>query len=185
MKQETSGELAAGLIAAALIAAAAAVVMEGCAVALGPTQNRSRQQVLAGQPQAALYYSDLGPTTIDVSSYPAVQQADYQVYARACSTCHTLARSINAPMVNRRYWEFYVLGMRFNTQFKHGTKMSKEDIEKILDFLEYDSEIRKVRGKEQFDKLTDRLETEFEPILDARIKRVIESVPANMREDVP
>ena len=62
--------------------------------------------------KAALFYSDLGPESVDVSAYPPERKRDYAVYAQACSRCHTLARSINAPYVSRGWWEFYVARMR-------------------------------------------------------------------------
>jgi hypothetical protein len=86
-------------------------------------------------------------------------------------------------MVSRRYWEFYVMGMRFNSRFKPSTRLSKEEIASVLDFLEYDSHVRKIEHKEEFDKQSEQLEARFEPILDARVKRLMESLPPRMRED--
>ena len=55
---------------------------------------------------------------------------DYQVYARACSRCHTLARYINAPYAGRAWWEFYVLGMRARSRIA-GRPFSKDEVQAV------------------------------------------------------
>ena len=122
-----------------------------------------------------LYYSDLGPDSIDVSSYPEQQQKNYAVYARACYQCHTLARSINAPAASPAFWEFYLLSMRTRTKFALGdAKITKEESKAILDFIEYDSDVRKLGRKEEFNALTERLKASFNLMAEDRIRRLQE-----------
>lgn len=119
--------------------------------------------------RAALFYSDLGPDAIDVSGYPAPQRRAYKVYARVCSRCHTLARSINAPYVNRGWWEFYITNMRMRSG-RRGEALEPRDAQTVLDFLEYDSNERKVARAAQFDELKLELKRRFEAALDERIR---------------
>ncbi len=124
----------------------------------------------------ALYYSDMGPETVDVSAYPAQQRLDYAVFARTCSRCHTLARAINAPLVGRGWWEFYMTGMRLRSS-RTGRPLSPDETKSILDFLEYDSRVRKVDGARDFDALTEELKARFDRSLAARLKRLQEANP--------
>lgn len=115
-----------------------------------------------------LFYSDLGPETIDVSAYPAQQRENYAVYARACSRCHGLARSINAPYVARGWWEFYMTNMRLRGNLA-GRPFSKEETKAVLDFLDYDSRVRKVEHAADFEKSTRELKRRFDEYVDKRM----------------
>ena len=121
--------------------------------------------------KAALFYSDLGLNTVDVSAYPAARKNDYVVYTRVCSRCHSLARSINAPYVNQAWWEFYIARMRVRAHF-HGDPLTKEEIQSVLDFLEYDSNERKVAHAAQFEATKAELKRRFEALLDERIQQL-------------
>lgn len=120
---------------------------------------------------AALYYSDMGPDAVDVSAYPAQQRHDYAIFAAACARCHTLARSINAPLVARGWWEFYMLGMRMRSS-RAGRPLSPDETKAILDFLEYDSRVRKVENARDFDALTEELKSRFDASVAERLKRL-------------
>lgn len=126
--------------------------------------------------KSALYYSDMGPDAIDVSAYPAQIRYDYQVYARVCSSCHSLARSVNAPLVSRGWWEFYVLGMRMRSR-RAGRPLDKDDVRAVLDFLEYDARVRKVQRARDFDALTDELKSRFDRSIDERLRRMQQQNP--------
>jgi hypothetical protein len=126
--------------------------------------------------KTAEFYSDLGPDAIDVSRYPAQQKYNYQVFARVCSSCHTLARAVNAPVVGRRWWEFYMLGMRARGTFR-GVRMSRAEAKSILDFLAYDAKVRKVARRAQFDAETDQLKARFDAEVDARMNRLQNELP--------
>ncbi|MBI2385537.1 MAG: hypothetical protein HYV14_05945 [Elusimicrobia bacterium] len=125
----------------------------------------------ADRRRAALFYSDLGPDSVDVSSYPPERRRDYEAYARLCSRCHTLARSINAPYAERAWWEFYLASMRMRAHF-HGEPLSKDDTRAVLDFLEYDSRERKLAQAPRFEALKKELERRFETALDERMERL-------------
>ncbi len=123
---------------------------------------------------AALYYSDMGPDALDVSAYPAQERRGYAVYARACSRCHTLARSINAPLVARGWWEFYMMGMRLRSR-RAGRALTSDETKAILEFLEYDSRARKVERARDFDALTEELKARFDASMAARLKKLQKS----------
>jgi hypothetical protein len=112
-----------------------------------------------------LFYSDLGPEQIDVSAYPIQQRRNYAVYARACSRCHSLARSISAPYTSRGWWEFYMTGMRMRGGVA-GRPFSREEIKSVLDFLEYDSHVRKIQHAAAFGKSSEELKLRFDALVD-------------------
>ena len=156
------------------------------AVSTHPAPPRPReplvQDAAAGR-QGSLYYSDLGPDEVDVSGYPAQQRYNYAVYAKTCARCHRLARSINAPTVSRNYWTFYMLGMRGASWLEKSPRFTKAERTAILDFLDYDSHIRKVSRREDFDKLTKELKTRFDRVIDERLRKLSEGdQPLILRE---
>lgn len=118
--------------------------------------------------KTAQFYSDLGPDTVDVSAYPTQQRLNYAIYARDCSRCHTLARSNNAPFVARGWWEFYMLGMRIRSN-SDGRPLPKDEVKAILDFLDYDSRLRKVERARDFERLTEDLKVRFDESVAERL----------------
>ncbi len=88
---------------------------------------------------------DKGPAKIDVSKYPKDMQEKYKLFAKKCSSCHTLARPINSDFVLEEEWERYVKRM----MRKSGTLISPDEGKQIFEFLAYDSKTRK---KAQYDK---------------------------------
>lgn len=82
---------------------------------------------------------DKGPAKINVSKYPADIQARYKVFAKKCSSCHTLARPINCEFVLEDEWERYVKRM----MRKSGTLISPDEGKQIFEFVVYDSKMRK------------------------------------------
>ncbi|HVC08778.1 MAG TPA: hypothetical protein VNH15_02415 [Elusimicrobiota bacterium] len=135
------------------------------------------------QSRNARYYSDLGPDVIDVSNYPAQQRYNYQVYAEVCSRCHTLARSINAPVVSREFWEFYLLGMRVQNRLDKKPAITAQERKAILDFLEYDSRVRKVDHARQFEAQTEELKRRYRAYLRERLESLQQNSPAILRQD--
>lgn len=127
---------------------------------------------LTDRQKETLFYSDLGPDVIDVSQYPAQQKFNYAVYAHACSQCHTLARSINAPAVSRKFWNFYMLSMRWRNWHSRNPSFTKEERRAVLDFLDYDSHARKVSREKEFDALTRELKRRYNALMDQRMKRL-------------
>jgi hypothetical protein len=80
-----------------------------------------------------------GPSTINVSGYPAGIQSDYEVFAQKCAQCHKLSRPINSDFALPDDWSHYIKRM----MYKPGSGISGGDAKKIYDFLVYDSSVRK------------------------------------------
>jgi hypothetical protein len=70
---------------------------------------------------------------LDTSKMPADVRADYDVFARRCSKCHSLARPLNSGIVEDVYWAEYVARMRRQP----ASGISHEDELVILRFLHY------------------------------------------------
>jgi hypothetical protein len=68
-----------------------------------------------------------------LTSLPAEVKDAYDLFAVRCSRCHTLARPLNASIVNYNQWELYVARMRRHS----GSGISPADADKILIFLRY------------------------------------------------
>ncbi|MBI3548775.1 MAG: hypothetical protein HY078_07045 [Elusimicrobia bacterium] len=111
------------------------------------------------------YPNDLGPATIDVSSYPKPMQERYKLFAARCSACHSIARPINSQflelteeeieaakakdpeafddiMIVRaepNIWTRYIKRM----MSKPACPVKGEEGKKIWEFLVYDSKVRK------------------------------------------
>jgi cytochrome c5 len=83
---------------------------------------------------------DKGPAKIDVSKYPADMQNKYKVFAKKCSSCHTIARPINCEFALDDEWERYIRRM----MRKAGPSLiSADEGKQIFEFLIYDSKLRK------------------------------------------
>ena len=139
-----------------------------------PAKARSSIVVTAPSParlKSALYPSDLGYETVDVSGYPLRIQADYRVYERICSKCHTLARANYAPHVSRAWWRFYLIGMRARSTWK-GAPLTAEESRAILDFLDYDSQVRKLDRRQEFEQVSAELEHYFDVEMGSRMERL-------------
>lgn len=136
-----------------------------------PTPAAALPETPADRRESALFYSDMGPETVDVSTYPDEHKRGYAVYANVCSRCHTLARSINSPYVGRGWWEFYITSMRVRAKF-HDDPLSAKDVRTILDFLEYDSNRRKVVYAVEFEKTKIELKRRFDLALDERLEKL-------------
>ncbi|MBI5630711.1 MAG: hypothetical protein HY921_07495 [Elusimicrobia bacterium] len=122
----------------------------------------------------AKYYYDLGPGQVDVSSYPEAQRANYAVFSKTCSQCHTLARPINSPIKYRRDWNRYVERMHARSSGA-GKPFAREDTKAIVDFLSYDSRVRKIGRRAEFEERSAFLKKLFEEVLAARRKAEEES----------
>ena len=71
--------------------------------------------------------------SLDASNMPENVRADYEVFARKCSKCHTLARPLNANITDDQEWVRYVNRMRRQP----ASGISPDDQEVILRFLRY------------------------------------------------
>lgn len=133
----------------------------------------ARTASAAEEKPAPRFYYDMGADSIDVSSYPDVQQLNYKVFAKDCSQCHTLARPVNSPYKTLADWKRYITRMRKKAENSGKHPVTAEDAKVILDFLVYDSDIRKVKGKEAFEARSADLKKQFE---DYRKKKAAEQV---------
>lgn len=125
---------------------------------------------------------DLGPKEVDVTSYPKEQQENYKTFAKACSQCHTPARALNSPLVGRENWRRYIKRMYQRTKSNAGTALGKEDAEAVIDFLTYDSHIRKVQKKAAFAAEARELKALFADVRRERSRVQVESDRKKVKE---
>jgi hypothetical protein len=83
---------------------------------------------------------EAGPATIDVSAYPKAGQDSYPLFTEKCSQCHNLNHIINSDHhALPDEWTGIVNRMRR----KPGSDINAAEAKKILNFLVYDSSVRK------------------------------------------
>jgi len=70
---------------------------------------------------------------LDANKLPEDVRADYDIFARRCSKCHSLARPLTSGITDDQQWVMYVNRMRRQP----GSGISYEDQERILRFLRY------------------------------------------------
>ena len=100
---------------------------------------------LVSQTSNVVLPQDKGPNKIDVTAYPAPQQAAYKVFSTKCSKCHTIARPINT-MMKRDEWERYVKRM----MHKPNSGISDSQGKQIFEFLVLDQTERKDKNPKVF-----------------------------------
>jgi hypothetical protein len=101
---------------------------------------------------------DLGPETVDVSSYPPSIQEAYKVFSEKCGKCHGLARPLNAPFATAEEWNTYVNKM----MRKPGSGITPKEGKLIFDFLVHDSKVRKLSNPEAWNRHIDKLLASFQ-----------------------
>ena len=90
--------------------------------------------------KARIAKAEQGPATIDVSKYPQKIQDIYtDIFSQKCMQCHRLSRPINSDFALPSEWESYVKLM----SHKPGSGINNGDARKIIEFLIYDSSVRK------------------------------------------
>ncbi len=90
------------------------------------------------------YANDLGPDTIDVSSYPEEIQKKYALFLAKCSVCHSPARAINSELTDSKEWARYIKIMQLRPPCCNFCPvLSHAEAKAIWEFLVYDSRIRK------------------------------------------
>ena len=70
---------------------------------------------------------------LDTSKLPEDVRADYDIFARRCSKCHSLARPLTSGITDDEQWVMYVNRMRRQP----GSGISYADQGRILRFLRY------------------------------------------------
>lgn len=102
--------------------------------------------------QLIVFWSeDLGPDTLDVSGYPQEQRANYALFRRVCSRCHTPARALFSPRTTATDWGYYVERMRRISEVDPARTFTPDEARAILAFLVYDSTARKERRRPEFE----------------------------------
>jgi len=76
-----------------------------------------------------------GPRTegLDATKVPEDIRADYDLFTRRCSKCHSLARPLQSGITDDAQWALYVTRMRRQP----GSGISPDDQEHILRFLRW------------------------------------------------
>ncbi|MBI3549055.1 MAG: hypothetical protein HY078_08455 [Elusimicrobia bacterium] len=115
----------------------------------------------ASDPAAPSFYYDLGPESIDVSKYPWTQRENYEVFKKNCQVCHTLARPINAPYVDRRDWGKFIREMHVRKKEWTNSPFAQGEAEVVIRFLVFDARIRKIERRMEFEENARRLRAEF------------------------
>ncbi len=107
-----------------------------------PAAGESKKTMEGGEPQskAGSAQMEAGPATIDVSGYPKAVQDTYLLFTEKCAQCHHLNHTINSDhhalpdewkgIVNRM-WR------------KPGSNINNTEARQILEFLTYDSSVRR------------------------------------------
>ncbi|MFI5360674.1 MAG: hypothetical protein ACHQ49_01790 [Elusimicrobiota bacterium] len=131
-------------------------VLLASAASAAPQAGRFTDKQLEAQ-----FPFDLGADQVDVSGYPKAQQDHYAVFSSVCSRCHTLARPINSPLVSRADWRRFISRMHVRSKIQTDKTFDKEQAEAVVDFLAYDSDVRKNKHKAQFDAESERLKKLF------------------------
>ena len=133
------------------------------------------------RPPSAKFPEDLGPDAIpyeQLMTYPPEMQANYVVFAKRCSKCHTPARPLNSAYASQEMWARYVTKM----WRKIGSGISHEDAKRILAFLIYDSKVRKIDRRQEFEahrrQLFEAFKAKDPPAFDQRYGRDAESAIA-------
>lgn len=133
----------------------------------------------------ARFYYDLGPAEVDVTAYPEAQKAGYAVFAKTCSQCHTLARPINSPIVSRKDWKRYVARMHQRAKVRPAAKLGKEQAAVIVDFLAYDSKVRKVDRKAAFEAAAGEQRALFARVREERSRRQVAGDRLKIQPEAP
>ena len=131
---------------------------------------RAEEEKLDPETKARVERFEKGPSTIDVSAYPVLIKANYEVFREKCALCHKLNRPINSDYALPDEWSRYVKRM----MFKPGSNISAGAGKKIYTFLVYDSAVRK---KAMVDEKLAKLTVEERAAEEAKIKEVLAGEP--------
>ncbi len=143
------------------------------------------QERFTPEQREARYYYDLGPKAADVTSYPKEQQENYQIFAKTCSQCHTSARALNSPLVSREDWRRFIKRMHARAKMRAGAAINREAAQAAIDFLAYDSQVRKVKDKAGFAARTSELKILFAEVLRERARIQLEEDKKKVQEPAP
>lgn len=81
---------------------------------------------------------------VDPSKVPEKLRADYDLFSKKCSKCHSLARPLSANITDDEQWNLYVNRMRRQP----ASGISPQDQEAILRFLHwYAADLRRMQAE--------------------------------------
>ncbi len=131
------------------------MTVTGAMATSGPADRaRSRARRFGWLPLGLLLVASLASTGcatsgrdgLDVAQLPEIVRPDYQLFARRCSKCHSLARPLGSGITDDEVWIAYVNRMRRQP----GSGISPQDAGPILRFLHYySSEQRRVKREHE------------------------------------
>lgn len=119
---------------------------------------------LTQQEREARFYYDLGSDEVDVSGYPDPAKKGYALFRQSCSKCHSPARALNSPLIQKKDWERFVKRMHVKAGSRKGAAIGKDEAAAIVEFLSYDSKKRKSEDIAGFEALTRDLKARFESV---------------------
>lgn len=139
---------------------AIALLALGLSACSEPAPPKPEEKAGPAAPKPLFYY-DLGSAELDVSGYPERQKEGYRLFLAACGACHSTARAVNAPFVDEATWRRFVRVMHHRMAAR-GIRVDPSQEARILEFLLFDSKVRRVDGKEAFQAEQSRLKGLFE-----------------------
>jgi hypothetical protein len=132
---QTQPSIESGKLTTATALAVTATLTLLTTVHLWAAEEHHHEATRAGSAQM-----DAGPAMIDVSAYPKAGQDSYPLFTEKCAQCHHLNHTINSDHhALPDEWESIVNRMRR----KPGSDINKKEAEQIIEFLTYDSSVRK------------------------------------------
>ena len=138
----------------------------------------SREQIFARFPY------DLGPATVEISNYPKKVQEKYKLFLAVCGSCHTTARPLNALYIKAEDWKRFVRRMHIKMQDR-GFTLNSDQEKQIVEFLVYDSKVRKMDKKIEFQSQQEQLKKLFEEVSKEREKLIAEENKRSTKAEYP
>lgn len=97
---------------------------------------------IARHPAYSQFMQNRETVRVNTSGYPPDIKKDYRVFGTKCGECHTLDKSLK-PSLPATQWATEVKRM----QAMASSHISDKDVQRILDFLNYDESNRKAQLK--------------------------------------
>lgn len=133
---------------------------------------------------AAKFPYDLGSAKVDVSRYPPKIQEGYKDFLSVCSSCHTTARPLNAPYRTAYDWGRYVHRMR--VKIENRCAILDDALGKqIVDFLVYDSKVRKIGRKNEFQTEQEKLKNLYAEVSKEQERLVLKETLEKPKKETP
>lgn len=133
---------------------------------------------------AAKFPYDLGPAKADVSGYPQKIQEGYKDFLSVCGSCHTTARPLNSPYKTAYDWGRYVHRMHIKINNK-GAILDDELAKQIVDFLVYDSKVRKIVRAKEFQAEQEKLKALYAEVSKEQEKLVLKETLEKPKKETP